>query len=276
MDTAVVVTALTAGMIAAFNPCGFALLPGYLALFLGERDDIGRHPIRRSFAVTGAVTAGFVAVFGLAAILLTALSWQLSGYLPYLTLVFGPLLVALGAWLLLGKEVKVSLPRLQTAISANPLGMFVYGIIYATVSLSCTLPIFLLAVASSFGASTPIIAILTLLAYALGMGLILLVLTLAVALARTSIVATSRNLVRYVNRVSGALLVLAGGYLTWYGYVEIRLLNATPGATLPSNPVTDFTSGVSTTIANIGGPTIALVILACCGLLAGLITWRVR
>lgn len=276
MDYAAVATALTAGMIAAFNPCGFALLPGYLALFLGDRTDPMARPIQRSLAVAGAVTAGFIAVFGVAAILISALAWQLSTYIPYLTLVFGPLLIALGIWLLIGKEIRVALPRLQASIGTNPLGMFVYGVVYATVSLSCTLPIFLIAVASSFRASTPVAAIMTLLAYAIGMGLVLLVLTLAVALARTSIVTTSRNLVRYVNRLSGALLVLAGAYLTWYGYLEVRLLRGTQGAALPENVVTTWTSRISTMIDNTGGPAIAGIIIAVALVLLGLITWRVR
>ncbi|NQU37251.1 MAG: cytochrome c biogenesis protein CcdA [Actinobacteria bacterium] len=276
MDYAAVATALTAGMIAAFNPCGFALLPGYLALFLGDRTDPLARPIQRSLAVTGALTAGFIAVFGIAAIMISALAWKLSAYIPYLTLVFGPVLVGLGIWLLLGKEIRVGLPRLQASIGTNPLGMFIYGVVYATVSLSCTLPIFLIAVASSFRASTPVAAVLTLLAYAIGMGLVLLVLTLAVALARTSIVTTSRNLVRYVNRLSGVLLVLAGVYLTWYGYLEVQLLRGVQGATLPENFVTTWTSRISTTIDNTGGPTIAAVIIVAALVLLGLIAWRVR
>lgn len=37
MDTGVVGFALAAGLLAAFNPCGFAMLPAYLALVvLGE------------------------------------------------------------------------------------------------------------------------------------------------------------------------------------------------------------------------------------------------
>jgi len=31
--------AFAAGLLAAVNPCGFALLPGFLGLYLGGRDD---------------------------------------------------------------------------------------------------------------------------------------------------------------------------------------------------------------------------------------------
>ena len=45
--------ALTAGMVAAFNPCGFALLPAYLALLL-SRTDTQRAPVGRALAASAA------------------------------------------------------------------------------------------------------------------------------------------------------------------------------------------------------------------------------
>ena len=36
--------ALGAGMVAAFNPCGFALLPSYLGLYLGTAEDANTRP----------------------------------------------------------------------------------------------------------------------------------------------------------------------------------------------------------------------------------------
>ncbi len=65
MEATVIAAALTAGMLAAFNPCGFALLPGYLALFLADAQGAGRSTaIRRAIAISASLTAGFVAIFG--------------------------------------------------------------------------------------------------------------------------------------------------------------------------------------------------------------------
>ena len=270
MELTALAAALTAGMLAAFNPCGFALLPGYLALFLGDSAQASRgRAISRSLAVSGALTAGFVVVFGIVGLIVTFAAWRITAYTPYLTLIVGPLLVLLGIWLLLGRELKLRLPRMKGTVSANPAGMFIYGMIYATVSLSCTLPIFLIAVAGSLRSDSVLGGASVILAYALGMGLVMTVLTLAVALARTSIVSTSRNLVKYINRVSGALLVLAGGFLTSYGYSEIQLLRGSEGATLPDSFVNSWLSELTTFIDRVGGATIALVVLA---LIAGLIT----
>lgn len=272
MEFAALGASLTAGMLAAFNPCGFALLPGYLALFLG--DTTGSAPqrvIRCSLAVSAAVTGGFVVVFGAVGILISALAWRITAYTPYLTLIVGPLLVVLGIWLLTGRELKLRLPRMRGRVGATPAGIFVYGMIYATVSLSCTLPIFLIAVTGALRSSSPLAGFSVVLAYALGMGLVMTALTLAIALARTSLVAGSRNMVKYVNRVSGALLLAAGAYLSGYGYIEIQLLRGADDAVLPDTFVTTTMSELTTAIDRIGGATLAAALIALIAALTGAI-----
>ena len=65
--------AFGAGMVAAVNPCGFAMLPAYLSLCLGNQDagfekrSSLRRPLR-ALLIGGAVSSGFVLLFGLAGI----------------------------------------------------------------------------------------------------------------------------------------------------------------------------------------------------------------
>jgi cytochrome c biogenesis protein CcdA len=69
-----VALAFTAGLVATVNPCGFAMLPAYLALFLGlEGDDpaTGPRAVGRALRVGLVVSTGFVAVFAVAGALLT-------------------------------------------------------------------------------------------------------------------------------------------------------------------------------------------------------------
>jgi cytochrome c biogenesis protein CcdA len=59
--------ALAAGLVAAVNPCGFALLPAYLSFLVGESGaDEGSRltAVARALGLTAAMTLGFVAVFG--------------------------------------------------------------------------------------------------------------------------------------------------------------------------------------------------------------------
>ncbi len=234
MEIAVLTTALTAGMLAAFNPCGFALLPGYLALFLS--DSTNQRPgsaVRRSLRVSASMTAGFIAVFTFVGLLISALSWQITAYTPYLTLAVGPVLVVLGMYLLSGRDLKFGIPRMKGRVGSSAAGMFMYGMTYAIVSLSCTLPIFLVAVVGATRTSSFAAGLFTVVVYGLGMGLVITALTFAVALARDGFVAGSRRMVRYVNRISGALLVLAGAYLAWYGFAEVQVLRGDSEASLP-------------------------------------------
>lgn len=274
MDLSTLLVALTAGMVAAFNPCGFALLPAYLALFLGDQAGAkSTSSVARALAVGAAVTAGFVAVFGFAGILISGFAVQVAAWTPYLTIVVGPFLLGLGVWLLTGRELSVRLPRWSRTTEQGLVGMFTYGIIYATVSLSCTIPVFLVAVVGTFRADTFIAGVGVLLAYAAGMGLVLTALAVALALARDGVVQRSRGVLPWLNRISGALLVVAGAYVTWYGYVEIRVLNGDLINQGPVTTVAQWSGEISTFIeANRGVLALAAAMLV----LVGAIWWQWR
>jgi len=247
MDTAAFALALTAGMVAAFNPCGFALVPAYLALFIGESAELSRpNRLSRALRVGLAVTLGFVVVFLVAGVLISAFAVQVAEYTPYATVLIGPVLVGLGLWLVLGRNLSVRLPRIQRKVGNGPGGMFAYGVIYATVSLSCTLPVFMVAVIGSFQADSFISGVLVLLAYAIGMGLVLTSLAVAVAFASDAMVSRSRRLVPLIGRISGALLVVAGVYVTWYGIVELRVLSGDTVSRGPIDLVASWSGSVST------------------------------
>jgi sulfite exporter TauE/SafE len=75
-----------------------------------------------------------------------------------------------------------------------------------------------------------------------GFGTIMVLLSVALAAARQSIVHTMRRVLPYVNRIAGGLLVLAGAYVTWYGWIEIRGNVDDPTVAR----VTDWSNSVST------------------------------
>jgi cytochrome c biogenesis protein CcdA len=210
--------AATAGMVAAFNPCGFALLPAYLTLLLA-----GDGSVRRALAATAAMTSGFVAVFGAFGLVVVPLALSLGTYLSWATVVVGVLLVLLGVWLLTGREVVLRLPLLRGAApTGGPASMVFYGVAYAVASLSCTVAPFLAVTTSTFRAESTAAGLAVFVAYALGMGVVVGVLAVSVALARDGFVNRMRGVMPYVNRVSGALLVLAGTYVAYYGVYELR------------------------------------------------------
>ena len=226
MEPAALGFALVAGAVAAFNPCGFALLPAYLGLLVaGERSGA----VARALRFAGGMTIGFVAVFGLVGVVLAPLTGALARYLPAVAVVVGVVLVGLGGWLLAGRTLAVpGLAGRGSAPTARWWSQIGYGVSFALASLSCTIAPFLAAVAGSLRAGGPFGVAGAFVAYAVGMGVVVLAVALAVALASARAVAVLRRAGAVLSRASGVLLVLAGAYVAWYGWVEIRSLAGGP------------------------------------------------
>ncbi len=227
--------AFAAGLVAALNPCGFAMLPAYLALVVRGSDGVSEAgaatAVGRALAATAAMTLGFLAVFGAFGVLTVSLASTVQRYMPYVTVVIGIALVALGIWLLTGRELTVLLPnRLARSASWAPTGrlgsMFGYGVGYAIASLSCTVGPFLAVTGAGVGGTSVAARVWIYVAYAAGFALVVGALAVAVALAGSALVDRMRRILPYVNRIGGAVLILVGLYVGYYGYYEVRLFNA--------------------------------------------------
>lgn len=217
--TALLATAFTAGLVATVNPCGFAMLPAYLGYFIGLDDpDLDRPAaLRRALVIGGVVSAGFMVVFGLTGAVIVAGLRSIATYILWVALVIGVGLFGLGIALLRGFYLNIRLPQVKGVRRQQKYGaIFMFGVSYAIASLSCTLPIFLSLVAGTFTQSSFIGGMAAFLAYGAGMSLVLLGITLAMALGKDSLVKRLRSASKYVNRISGAVLVLAGGFIVWY------------------------------------------------------------
>jgi cytochrome c biogenesis protein CcdA len=241
--------AVAAGMLAAVNPCGFALLPAYLSvLVLGDDSPGTGRAVGRALALTGWMTLGFVAVFGLFGLLISPVASQVQRYLPWFTVGFGVLLVAVGLWLLAGRE----LPRLRLgggsgrAVTRTAPAMVGFGASYAAASLTCSIAPFLALVVAGFRAGSIGEGVVLYVAYAVGMGLLVGVAAVAVALARRGLVTGLRRSGRWVPRATGVLLLVVGGYVAWYGAWELRVLAGDD----PADPVIELAARIQRTLAD--------------------------
>jgi cytochrome c biogenesis protein CcdA len=252
------------GMVAAFNPCGFAMLPAYLSYFLGLEGTT--HPderasVVRALAVGLSVTVGFLVVFGLLGIVLKGSLDTIQERLPWVTIVLGIGLVVLGAWFLAGRSLTLPVPKPARGPDSRELwSVFVFGVSYALVSLSCTIPTFLIAVTATFEESNFVSGVAVFFAYGLGMGLVLMVLTMAIALARQGLVRNLRQVLPYVQRVSGGLLVLAGLYVAYYGWYELRVQDGETSFGGLADFVFDLNADVTNWIQDVGPVRIGLVL----------------
>ena len=231
MNQGLVSLAFAAGLVAALNPCGFAMLPAYLVLVTrGERaNEPGLVAIGRALAATGGMGLGFLTVFGLFGALTISAGATVQRSLPYAVVLIGIVLVALGIWLLIGREPTVLFPRYRGgrwAPTARLGSMYGYGVSYAIASLSCTVGPFLAVTAAGLRRGSLIGSASVYLAYIAGLTLVIGALAVAAAVASSAVVNRLRRILPYVNRISGALLVLVGLYVGYYARYEIRLHTA--------------------------------------------------
>ena len=230
------VFAFGAGMVALINPCGFGLLPAYLGVFLGQKDETDNRwiSLNRAQGVGLAMTLGMLLVFGFFGLVLGGLQGAVASRLPYFNIALGFGLIVLGVAMLRGYQLNLKLPKMQKGgQSGSFASMFLFGVSYATASLTCTLGLFLVAINSATftaapGASTFVPRFGALVSYGLGMGLLATMLTLLLALGKTSIVGKFRSILPKINFFSGILLLIVGPYSIGYGIWELQVLNEWP------------------------------------------------
>ena len=273
--------AFTAGMLATVNPCGFAMLPAYLSYFLGLDDPSGdaRAGVLRAITVAAVVSAGFMLVFGLIGWIIHATgTTAIQERVPWLTIGIGLVLAGLGVAMIRGFTPKFKLPMLQKGGGSRELtSMFLFGISYATVSISCTIPVFIAQVVTSFTTRGVASGVAMFIAYGLGMATLMMALTLSLALARQSLVVTLRRALPYVNRAAGVLLVVAGLYVAWYGWYEVRVLRGDLSGSGTIDRGLELQSRMSNWINSIGATRLGLVSAVAVGLaLLVAFGWRGR
>ena len=132
--------AFSAGMVSAVNPCGFAMLPAYLGLYLSESDAphtserSGATRLRQVVLVGAAVSVGFILLF---TAVYTPDGFSLRGLwhdygwvrlvMGVLLLATGPFAARLGRALLVGATVSAGFVVLFAAVG-TPIGLGARGI----------------------------------------------------------------------------------------------------------------------------------------------------
>ena len=219
--------AFGAGMIAAVNPCGFVMLPSYVAVYLlSEKDSPSGMTIRliRALKVTISMTLGFVIVFGVIGSLVSfGLRSVIGSLLPWFGMGIGIALIAISGLLLFGfnqfrySSLPFRLSSMFTIFQTDTIrGYFFFGVSYALVSVGCALPIFMVVVTSTFAGQSILGILMSYINYSLGMGTIIFVVPIITALLRKSLAFSGNLLGSFLNKATVVLLLVAGIYLVFY------------------------------------------------------------
>jgi cytochrome c-type biogenesis protein len=236
------------GMVAAVNPCGFVLLPTYLMYFLGleaARDDSQRASVRRALLVSASVTAGFMAVFVVVGGISTWFTSWIVEHAKYVTGLVGVVLIVVGIAMLFGYKVRFATPTLDVGErDLTVRSMFVYGIAYAVVSLSCTLVLFIPTMFATGERDGVVAGVLNGGAFALGMGLLVTALTVTLAVANHAVLRVLRSSMAHIQTLAAAFVLLSGVYLVYYFWV----VDVNEGSGSVTNAVERFQNWVSVSL----------------------------
>jgi len=215
-----------AGFAVFFNPCGFPMLPPFIAAYLGREEDQADtffKSVLKGLKVGFANSAGFVLFFGLMGLILVYAGSAISAFIPWLASIIGVFLVVFGLLMLFKKDFNISLPLdkfadlviRHRAKKGGALFFFLGGVSYAIVSLGCVFPAYLVVVTMAFGGGV-VNGLLQFLAYAVGMSLPMLALAVATSCSSGFFYRHMNVIVHYIKKVSGVIMIAAGIYVVWY------------------------------------------------------------
>lgn len=248
--------AFLTGALATVNPCGFAMLPTFLAFYAG-RDSQHSAPApgvapgadgrgtRSAGSVWSGVSAGlalstgFAGVFVLAGLLIAVGMRFVIDALPWAAVAVGAALVAAGLVSLTGRRLPgARLPSLLTSV-ARPGGgnshgrlrlMAGYGVAYAVASLSCSLALLLAVGGQAVATGSPVALLAVFGAYAAGATVVLVLLAIAAALATDTLARHLQRLIPLTGVLGALALIGAGAYLVSYWLPALS--GGTPGGVL--------------------------------------------
>jgi cytochrome c-type biogenesis protein len=223
----------------------------------------------------GALVAfGFLGLFAVVGLPVSFGVGAIARAVPWTGLATGAMLAALGLITVLGFRFRLPVtghPRLRVWRERRLGAMFMFGVGYGAASLGCTLPLLLTLVGASLGSDK----ITVFLAYGLGMAVVLMALSVLVALLREGAVRSLSRALPYMNRLAGALLIAAGGYLIYY-WARFRFGDT---ATVADDPIVSFAvrfSGHIRTFADGRGYLIVILAAAIVAAAAATGVWQRR
>ncbi|MFW6269294.1 MAG: cytochrome c biogenesis CcdA family protein [Bacillota bacterium] len=214
---------LTAGMLAAFNPCGVILLPTYIAYLFTNKYETSSF-IKLFFLglkTGGTMTLGFLTIFLLAGIAISLVGNLIFNIIPQLAIITGLIFIILGLLLLINSDnFNFSSSYISTLgdkiKQKNYLNFYIYGIGYAVVSLGCTLPVFMIAVFTSFTTGNIYQGIINFSLYALGMGIVVTAITIFSLITQDAVNKWLKKIIPYINTTAAIFILITGLYLIYY------------------------------------------------------------
>lgn len=212
------------GVAAFFAPCAVTLLPGYITSYVsrgegggnaGEGARTSRRLVRGLQLALFSLLALFL-VYAVAGGLIVVAGQLLKAYLKWVVVGMGVVLCVLGVLLLAGKHLSLNLNLRPGRTRSEAAEAFLFGAAYGLGALGCLFPLFLIVATQALAAPTVLEGARYLVAYFAGIGLMMVLAIGLATLARSWLQRTLRRILPHMERLTGVLLLLAGGYVIYY------------------------------------------------------------
>jgi len=216
----------SAGVVSAVNPCGFAMLPAYLGLYMsmGIDDKTSIHyrqMILKGLFIGCSVGFGILSLFLLVGLITGFALTLLRSVMEWVGIALGICLISFGIWLTNGGRIYTNVTARIGQSIGNPnqinlKGFFLFGDSYGIASLSCTLPIFLAVIGVNLRASSIYDSMLQFGLYGIGMGSMIMLVTLSMVALKGVMIRYIKSVLPHVERIGFLLVVVSGMYIVFY------------------------------------------------------------
>ncbi|MEO5851097.1 MAG: cytochrome c biogenesis protein CcdA [Nocardioides sp.] len=208
------------GMLALVNPCGFMMLPAFLAFNLSNSSQPGARLGSRLGRGVGAgllVSLGFAGTFIGGGLLVAMGLRSITDAVPWFSVVIGAGLVVVGLAMVAGRQFRVQVGRTSLK-QASPAGghLVGFGGAYALAQLGCGMGSLLALIGTGMASESTLGTMGVFGAFALGSTTMLVMLAASTGLMSDVLVRTVRGILPVVNRISGVVLATTGVYLIVY------------------------------------------------------------
>lgn len=210
------------GVLAFLAPCAVALLPGYIVAFI-SRNSAGDPTLAtrmgRGLKLALLSILGILLIYAIAGAMIIIAAQVLKDYMKWITIGMGGVLIVLGFLMVIGKNVAFSLNMNNPTYKSEAVEAFVFGVAYAIGALGCLFPLFLVVATQAMAAPTALEGASYIGAYFAGISGMMIAVILLSTFAKDLLMKYLRKILPHMERITGALLILAGLYVIHYQMV---------------------------------------------------------
>lgn len=206
------------GVLAFLAPCAVALLPGYIVAFISRSgsDSDTTTRLLRGLKLAMLSIAGIFSIYAVATILIISAAQLLKDYMIWVTIGMGSILIIIGILMAAGKSFSFTLNVNHATPKSEVAEAFIFGLAYAIGALGCLFPLFLIVATQAMAAPSSWTGVGYFAAYFGGMSLMMIGTILMSVLAREIMMKYLRKILPHMEKVTGWLLIVAGGYVIYY------------------------------------------------------------